>query len=141
MAIRRVRQAGWDVPCTVEERERSRLILLERLRNGDLKYSEYEAQLLLVDRSRYVGELYRATFSRSRLLFVGPRWARRIQVIDGIGVILSMVLLLTGQVVRLSLALVAAVGAILVLLNIAAAIQWLRFRRSHPLRHKARNVV
>ncbi len=141
MVSRRARQAGWDLPCTVEERERARLILLERLRNGELKYAEYEAQTLLVDRSRYVGELYRATFSRSRLLFVGPRWAKRMKLIDGIAFILSMILLLTGQVVRLSLAVVAAIGALLVLLNIAAGVQWLRFRRSHQLRHQARNVV
>ncbi|MHB8189727.1 MAG: DUF1707 domain-containing protein [Ferrimicrobium sp.] len=122
---------SWDVEASEEDRERARSVLLDRLRAGVVGYEEYESRLHLIQRARYVGDLYSATFSRRRLFLAGPKWNRRMVRVDIIGVLVVVVLIATSTMMRWLSALGLVAAALLVLLNVGFGIQWARFRRSH----------
>lgn len=121
------RSGDWAVPVTPEDRERARGLLLERLRTGELRYDEYERRMLKVERARWVGALYDATFGRARLPFGGSRWLRRRRGLNTVGLVVLVVLAIGSVLERGLLWGLAFVSMVLLLVNCAIAVQAWRY--------------
>lgn len=60
----------WSVRVTEEDRDRSRHLLRDQLREGSISYEVYEAKMAGITRARYVADLF-------ALLSENPKRARR----------------------------------------------------------------
>jgi len=130
---------AWDLEVQDDDRAHSRAVLLDRLKSGVIRFDEYEMRLDLVNRARYVGDLYSATFGHHSFFLIGKRWQRRIVLTDVIGVALAAALfavsLMEGWIRVVSYTLLG----VLVLMNLSWAIQRLRIHgfRRHSKTHQS----
>jgi Flp pilus assembly protein TadB len=128
MRIRRNR-ADWDVIASPEDKERARLVLLERLKSGEIRYQEYQKRLIMVEKSRYVAQLYKATFDKLHFMLIGDKWIKRLRVFDAVVLVLIVVFVLAGHLLRIGAWAIAVLVGILGLINLTVIWQWSRYRK------------
>ncbi|MGC9154803.1 MAG: hypothetical protein ACP5HZ_04065 [Ferrimicrobium sp.] len=117
-----------ELQASAEDRERARVLLLERFRSGDLDFDEYEVRLMLLAKARKVSQIYEATFEKTRTPFVGPRWDRRIRRLDSFGLIPVVALAALSFFMGWIFPVLAIVVVAFLLMNLGYGVQWLRYR-------------
>lgn len=117
-----------ELLATAEDRERARALLLDRFRSGSLDFDEYEVRLMRLAKARRVSQIYEATFEKVKTPFIGPRWDRRIRRVDTFGLVPLVALTALSFFAGWIAPVLVVWIAILVIVNVGYALQWLRYR-------------